>query len=183
MVLVGARTTFPTRTNFFFYLKKKLNKNIFKKKLKKINSIKFTNLKNWAEILGGWSLPECFASSQVLLHPPSMSGRWHRHLMWSCEPHKNTLPCVWWGNPLTPYKHCHTGSAHPGRTEVIDLLSSTRQQAQAVTHRSTKRGQYCLTSWVIIYYMLHNIDKWNLYWSYTIKCIFAGTKISRFDPR
>ena len=95
---------------------------------------------------------------------------------------ENTLPCVWWGNPLTPYKHCHTGSSHPGRTEVIDLLSSTRQQAQAVTHPSTKRDQYCLPSWVIIYYMWHTIDKWNLYWSYTIKCIFAGIKISRFDP-
>ena len=112
-----------------------------------------------------------------------MSGRWHRHLMWSCEPQENTLPCVWWVNPLTPYKHCHTGSAHPGRTEVIDLLSSTHQQAQAVTHPSTKRDQYCLTSWVIIYYMSHTIDKWNLYWSYTIKCIFAGIKISRFDSR
>ena len=112
-----------------------------------------------------------------------MSGRWHRHLMWSCELQENTLPCVWWGNPLTPYKHCHTGSAHPGRTEVIDLLSSTRQQTQAVTHPSTKWEQYCLTSWVIIYYMSHTIDKWNLYWSYTIKCIFAGIQISRFDPR
>ena len=82
---------------------------------------------NWAEILGGWSLLECFASSQVLLHPPSMSGRWHRHLMWSCELQENTLPCVWWGNPLTPYKHCHTGSAHPGRTEVTDLLSKHKR--------------------------------------------------------
>ena len=173
--------------------------------------------------------------------------------MWSCEPQENTLPYVWWRNPLTPCKHCHTGSAHPERTEVIDLLSSTRQQAQSVTHPSTNRDQfkvelwrvphvgqemltlsgtpdltptgvhihflpwvrsanfvcpwtnlygcwswfvclaesgfvvltycYCLTSWVIIYYMSHTIDKWNLYWSYTIKCIFAGIKISRFDPR
>ena len=28
---------------------------------------------------------------------------------WSCEPRENTLPCAWWGNPLTPYKHCHNG--------------------------------------------------------------------------
>ena len=83
-----------------------------------------------------------------------MSGRWHRHLTWSCEPRENTLPCVWWGNSPTPYKHRHTGlldqhwrdrSTHPGRTEVIHLLSSTRQQAQAVTHPSTNRGQCCLT--------------------------------------
>ena len=53
---------------------------------------------------------------------PLMSWRWHRHLTGSCEPQDNTLPCVWWGNPLTPNKHCHRGSAHPGRTEVIDLL-------------------------------------------------------------
>ena len=76
---------------------------------------------------------------------PLMSGRWHRHLMWSFEPQENTPPCAWWGNPLTPYKHCHTGSVHPGRTEVIDLLNSTRQQVQAVTHPSTNRGQCCLT--------------------------------------
>ena len=112
-----------------------------------------------------------------------------------------TTRCVV-GDPLTPYKHCHMGSAHLVRTEVIHLLNSTRPQAQAVTHPCTNRNQYCLTcriwlcaactmpshhwpyrtSWVIIYYMSHTIDKWNLYWSYTIKCIFAGIIISRFDP-
>ena len=138
---------------------------------------------NWAKILWGWSLPECFAFSPVLLHPPSMSRRWHRHLTSSCEPQDNTLLCAWWGNPLTPYKHFHTGSAHPGRIEIIDLLSSTRQPAQAATHPSTNRGQCCLTcriwlppyvpchhlpcntSWEHfvshnIYYMSHTIDKW-----------------------
>ena len=128
-------------------------------------------------MLWGWSLPECFASSQVLLHPPSMSGRWHRHLTWSCEPRENTLPCVWWGNSPTPYKHRHTGlldqhwrdrSTHPGRTEVIHLLSSTRQQAQAVTHPSTNRGQCCLTCRIWLRTVrampLHHITCWGFQW-------------------
>ena len=38
-----------------------------------------------------------------------------------------------------------TSSTHPGRTEVIHLLSSTCQQAQVVTHPSTNRGQCRLT--------------------------------------
>ena len=33
---------------------------------------------------------------------PLMSGRWHRHLTWSCEPQENILPCAWWGNPPPP---------------------------------------------------------------------------------
>ena len=49
---------------------------------------------NWGEILWGWSLSECFVSSSVLLYPHSMSGRWHRHLTWSCEPQENTLPAT-----------------------------------------------------------------------------------------
>ena len=32
-----------------------------------------------------------------------------------------------------------------------------------------------------IYYMSHTIDKRNLYFSYTIKCIFVSIRISRFD--
>ena len=41
MVLVGARTTFPARTNFFFYFKNKIKNKIskvkFQKKIKKLN--------------------------------------------------------------------------------------------------------------------------------------------------
>ena len=32
-----------------------------------------------------------------------------------------------------------------------------------------------------IYYMHHTIDKLNVYCSYTIKCIFAGMRMSGFD--
>ena len=44
----------------------------------------------------------------------------------------------------------------------------------------------CNTSWEHfmshdIYYMSHTIDKWNVYCSYTIKCIFLSIRISRFD--
>ena len=95
---------------------------------------------------------------------------------------------------------------HRVLTGVIHLLSSTRQQPQVVTHPSTNRDQCfltcriwlrtvcampshhwsCKTSWEHVmshkmYYMSYTIDKWNVYCSYIIKCIFAGIRISRFD--
>ena len=108
---------------------------------------------------------------------PLMSWGWHRHLTGSCKPQDNTLPCVWWGNPLTPNKHCHRGSAHPGRTEVIYDLATT------VCAMSSHHWP-CNTSWEHsmshnIYYMSHTIDKWNLYCSYTIKYIFVSLGIPR----
>ena len=77
-----------------------------------------------------------------------------------------------------------TSSAHPGRTEVIHLLISTRQQAQAVTHPSTNWGPMLLNLQDVamhrmchakspltlqhfmshnIYYVSHTIDTLNLY--------------------
>ena len=41
---------------------------------------------NGSEIHSGWSLPDCFASTVVLLRPNSKSERRHRHFTWSCEP-------------------------------------------------------------------------------------------------
>ena len=111
-----------------------------------------------------------------------MSWRWHRHLTWKYLPPLHIIGNTVWEN----------SSAHPGRTEVIHLLSSTRHQAQAVTHPSTNRDQCFLTcriwtrtvcampytSWEHfmshnIYCMSHTIDKWNLYCLCTIKCIFS----------
>ena len=135
-----------------------------------------------------------------------MSGRWQRHFTWSQEPQENTLPCVWWGNPLTPYKHCHMdwreqlGSAgknwgyspskfnpsantsgHPSK--VAQLVGSGYA---LYMHAMPSHHWPCNASWEHftshnIYYMSHTIDNWNLYCSYTIKCIFAGIRISQFD--
>ena len=122
--------------------------------------------------------------------------------------------CIYWCqsaemeiSPTCSYHWQHSVAwenslAHPGRTEVIHLLRSIRQQAQAVTYPSTNPYQCfltcriwlrtvcampshhwsCNTSWehFMSHNMSHTIDKWNVYCSYTIKCIFAGI-ISRFD--
>ena len=50
-------------------------------------------------------------------------------------------------------------SAHPGRTEVIHLLSSIRQQAQAITHPSAGSGcalGVCSDRTVLTVYMGHS---------------------------
>ena len=100
-----------------------------------------------------------------------------------------------------PYKHCHTGwrdqLSSSGKNWSYSPYNSTCQQAQAVTHPSTNRGQCCLTCriWLrtecvmplTLYHFMrtlhesHTIDKWNLYCSCTIKYIFAGIRILRFD--
>ena len=124
---------------------------------------------------------------------------------------ENHEKCILEISPACSYHWQHSvawenSSAHPGRTGVIHLLSSTRQQAQVVTHPITNRDQCFLTcriwlrtvcampshhwscnsSWEHfmshkMYYMSYTIDKWNVYCSYIIKCIFAGKRISRFD--
>ena len=86
---------------------------------------------NWGEILWGWSLSECFASSSVLLHPHSMSGRWHRHLTWSCEPQENTLSCEWWANDLTPYKALPHG---PSTLALERPAQLTREELRLFTY-------------------------------------------------
>ena len=151
-----------------------------------------------------WVLPGSFTAILVcpgdgtaILHGHASHGRIHYHVCGGGIPWRHTSIATGAGG---------NSSAQPGRTELIHLLSSTRQQTQAVTHPSTNQGQCCSTcriwlrilyamlsyywpcnaSWEHfmsrnIYYMSHTIDKWNLYCSYTIKCIFAGIRISQFD--
>ena len=72
-----------------------------------------------------------------------MAGRWHHHLTWACGPRENTLPCAWWGNPLTPYKTSTGGTicishGFPGEME----FSPTSSQYPA-QNRVAARAGFC----------------------------------------
>ena len=157
---------------------------------------------NWAKILWGWSLPECFAFSHVILHPPSIS--------WMAPPFnvvmratgEYTTMCVVRESPVTQ-QALPQGLSSPGKNWGY-WLSKFNPLASTSGHPSTNWGQCCLTcriwlppyvpcqvttdlatlhentSWVITFITCH-IDKWNLYCSYTIKCIFISIRKSRFD--
>ena len=99
---------------------------------------------NGVKILWVLSLPECFAFSQFLLHPSSMSGRWHRKFnMVMRATGEYTTMCVVGVSPDTLQTLPHRLSS-PGKNWCY-WPSSTCEQAEAVTHPSTNRGQFWST--------------------------------------
>ena len=56
---------------------------------------------------------------------------------------ENTLPCAWWGNPLTPCKHCHKGLLDQHWRDDMDFTWFSRRDgvfSHELTHRILPRN-------------------------------------------
>ena len=131
-------------------------------------------------MLWGWSLPECFAFSQILLHPPS-------YVLEMAPPFNGGQA----SHRIIHYHVCGEGIPwHP--TSIAIGAQLNREELRLLTFYDLATTVCAMsshhwpsnTSWEHsmshnIYYMSHTIDKWNLYCSYTIKYIFVSIRIPR----
>ena len=122
---------------------------------------------SWKTMINVFSPPTCLCRSLVTQRSTGEQVS---------SPGKN------WGYSPSKFNPSASTSGHPSKYLPIPMFLNLQDlAAHCMCHVKSP-----LTSWEHfmshnIYYMSHTIDKWNVYCSYTIKCIFAGIRISRYD--